>query len=154
MPLASRPKSRLAAYLFIAILGVAAICIAYALLHSGPWIVPDTAKRARNPLAPSEDNLAAAQSTYMDKCSDCHGDEGRGDGPQAKMYSTRPSDLTDTQHLSVITDGELFYKITSGHRPMPSFRKRLSDTQRWQLVLLIRSISHSTSPPLPPASRQ
>jgi mono/diheme cytochrome c family protein len=148
MPPASRSKSRLAAYFFFAILAVAAVCVVYALLHSGPWIVPDSAKRLPNPLAPSEANLSAAQSTYMDKCSDCHGDSGRGDGSQAKMYSTPPSDLTDTQHFSSVTDGELFYKITYGHRPMPSFRKRLSDTQRWQLVLFIRSISHSTSPPL------
>ena len=103
----------------------------------------------KNPLSPSEAELAVAHSIYLDKCSDCHGESGRGDGPQAKMYDTPPSDLTDSSQLNRLTDGELFYKITHGHKPMPAFKKRLSDTQRWQLVLLIRAISHSTSPVLP-----
>jgi len=39
------------------------------------------------------------------------------------------------------TDGELFYQISEGRKPMPSFKKRLSEEQRWQLVLLIRSFA-------------
>jgi len=36
--------------------------------------------------------------------------------------------------MSTVTDGELFYKISEGHRPMPSFKKRFTEEQRWQLV--------------------
>ncbi|HUI74543.1 MAG TPA: cytochrome c [Candidatus Acidoferrum sp.] len=149
MPSSAKPKPRFAAALLIAVLAVAVICIGYAVLHSGPWIVPEEAKKVKNPLAPSEAELAVARSIYLEKCSDCHGESGRGDGPQAKMYDTQPADLTDNSQLNKVTDGELFYKITHGHKPMPAFKKRLSDTQRWQLVLLIRAISHSTSPVFP-----
>jgi mono/diheme cytochrome c family protein len=153
MPSLTSSRSRFAAPLLIAILAIAVLIIAYALLHNGPWIVPEAAKKLKNPLTPSEAELAVARSIYLDKCSDCHGESGRGDGPQAKMYDTQPSNLTDTSQVDKNTDGELFYKITHGHKPMPAFKKRLTDTQRWQLVLLIREISHSTSPPSLPDSK-
>ena len=65
------------------------------------------------------------------------------------MYDPRPSNLTDTAHLKEVTDGELFYVITTGHKPMPSYRKKLTDEQRWQLVLLVRYLSNTVPPPPP-----
>jgi hypothetical protein len=47
------------------------------------------------------------------------------------------------------TDGELFYKISEGKKPMPVFKSKLTEDQRWGLVLLIRSFTQSTT--LPPA---
>ena len=41
--------------------------------------------------------------------------------------------------MSATTDGELFYQISEGRKPMPAFKKRLTEEQRWQLVLLVRS---------------
>jgi hypothetical protein len=43
--------------------------------------------------------------------------------------------------MAKVTDGEIFYQITEGRRPMPSFKNRLTQDQRWQLVLLVRSFS-------------
>ena len=141
-----KSKSNLSKLLLLVIFAVIVISVAYTILQSGPWVVPDAAKQARNPLAPSASALAAGRSVYLDKCAECHGDSGKGDGPQAKMYSPLPSDLTDAARLSKETDGELFYKITHGHKPMPAFRKRLSDEQRWQLVLAIRAFSRTGTP--------
>ena len=56
------------------------------------------------------------------------------------MYDPTPSDLTDAVRMNKLTDGEIFYQITEGRKPMPSFRKKLSDEQRWQLVLFVRSL--------------
>ena len=67
------------------------------------------------------------------------------------MYDPRPRMLTDTPHLATITDGELFYVISEGHKPMPSYKKKLTDEQRWQLVLLVRALSHTVAPQPPPA---
>jgi mono/diheme cytochrome c family protein len=146
MAIAPHRRPRWAVFLFFALLTVALVSIAYATLRGGPWIVPEEAKKLKNPIAPSEAQLAVARSIYLDKCSDCHGQSGRGNGPKADMYFTRPSNLTDTATLEKMTDGELFYKITHGHKPMPAFQKRLSDTERWQLVLLIRAMSRSAPP--------
>ena len=57
------------------------------------------------------------------------------------MYDPPPADLTDAAKMNKVTDGEIFYQITVGRKPMPSFRKRLTEEQRWQLVLLVRSFA-------------
>ena len=139
MPSPSRKK--LAGTIFVALLLVAAGSAVYAFFHPGPWIVPEEAKRVPNPLKPAQANLPAAQRLYLDKCAECHGDSGKGDGSQAKTYNPRPTDFTDAAHMNSVSDGELFYKISEGHRPMPSFKKRFSEEQRWQLVVFLRSLT-------------
>ncbi|HET8965633.1 MAG TPA: cytochrome c [Candidatus Acidoferrum sp.] len=96
-----------------------------------------------NPLQPSQANLPAARALYLDKCTECHGDAGNGDGSQAKMYDPRPTNFTDAARMNSVSDGELFYKISEGHRPMPAFKKRYTEEQRWQLVLFLRSLAQS-----------
>ena len=144
-----RSKSPFMFVLFVAVLLIAAGSAVYAFLHPGPWIVPEEAKRVVNPLRPSQANLPAARQFFLDKCAECHGDRGKGDGSQAKMYDPKPADLTDAAHMNSVSDGELFYKISEGHRPMPAFKKRYSEEQRWQLVLFIRSLVTPPSPASP-----
>ena len=143
MTIVPRKKSPVNLALFVALLLVAAGSAVYAYFHPGPWIVPEAAKQVVNPLKPSQADLAAARKLYVDKCAECHGDTGKGDGPQGRTYDPPPKDFTDAAHMNSVRDGELFYKITEGHRPMPGFRKRLTEEQRWQLVLFLRSLSTS-----------
>jgi mono/diheme cytochrome c family protein len=150
MTTSGRKKSPSKVVLFIVLLVVAAGSAVYAFLHPGPWIVPEQAKRVVNPLKPSEANLPEARRIYLDKCAECHGDGGKGDGSQAKMYDPLPANLTDPAHMKSLSDGELFYKISEGHRPMPGFRKRFSEEQRWQLVLFLRSLT-AEAPAVAPA---
>src|SRR5437879_1261476 len=70
----------------------------------------------------------------------CHGEQGKGYGPEARTHSPLPADLSDGRRMSAVTDGEIFYQITEGRRPMPSFKTRLSQDQRWGLVLFVRSL--------------
>jgi mono/diheme cytochrome c family protein len=113
----------------------------YTVFYNPPWNVPEEAKQARNPLQPSDAALKSIGPIYLDKCASCHGDSGRGDGHDASLYDPPPTNFTDTKVMQGVKDGELFYKMTQGRRPMPSFRKRLTDEQRWQMVLLIRSFA-------------
>jgi mono/diheme cytochrome c family protein len=142
----SPPKKRtVPTILFIAILALIAGTILYASLHETVWSwpVPEEAKKLQNPLQPSEAALDSARIVYRDKCAHCHGDTGAGDGPDAERYEPSPADLTDPKEMGGVTDGELFYKISEGKKPMPNFKKKLTEQQRWQLVLLIRSFSES-----------
>jgi mono/diheme cytochrome c family protein len=127
--------------LFVLIFVVILLAIVYAVFQNRPWIVPEEAKQIKNPVQPSEAALQFARSTYSEKCAHCHGETGKGDGPDASSHNPAPSNFTDTQRLRAETDGELFYKITEGHRPMPSYKSRLTEEQRWRLVLLIRSFA-------------
>jgi len=85
--------------------------------------------------------LESIRPLYLDKCSNCHGNSGKADGHDASLYDPKPTNFNDTNRLSSVTDGELFYKISEGHKPMPSFKKRLTENQRWRLVLLLRSFA-------------
>lgn len=127
--------------LFVLFFILIVLSIVFAAWQSREWVVPEEARKLKNPLTPTETALASGRAVYMDKCSECHGEQGRGDGPQARMYDPTPGNLTDTRHMSALTDGELFYQISEGHRPMPAFKKRLSEEQRWQLVLFVRSLA-------------
>jgi mono/diheme cytochrome c family protein len=141
--------------LFVLLLIVIVGALAYAVVQNRPWTVPDEAKQWRNPVPMSDAALKSIRPIYDDKCAVCHGNSGKGDGHDAALYDPRPTNFTDAQHLNAVTDGELFYKLSEGHKPMPSFKKRLSKEQRWQLVLLIRSFATpataSASPPAPVA---
>lgn len=126
------------------------LSIALAALHETPWNVPLEEKVRKNPLSANDANLAAAKPVYNEYCANCHGDTGKGDGSDAMMYEPKPSDLTEPKHMDHLSDGEIFYQITQGRKPMPSFRKKLTDEQRWQLVILVRSfIAPDTPAPAP-----
>jgi len=146
MTIVPRKKSPVIVVLFIALLLVAAGSAVYAFFHPGPWIVPEEAKHVVNPLKPSQADLPGTRRIYLDKCAECHGDTGKGDGSQGKMYAPLPSDLSDATRMRSVSDGELFFRISEGHRPMPAFRKRLTEEQRWQLVLYLRSLTAAPAP--------
>jgi mono/diheme cytochrome c family protein len=91
--------------------------------------------------------LSAARDLYKDKCAKCHGETGKGDGVEAAMYSVKAHDFSDASMMKDKTDGEIFYKITEGRRPMPSFKKQLADEQRWQLVNFLRTFAVKSANP-------
>jgi mono/diheme cytochrome c family protein len=131
--------------LFAFLLTLIAVSIFLAVRQSTPWIVPEAEKLRKNPLAPSAVAIQAIKGVYREHCAECHGNFGKGDGPKAAQHSPRPADFTDPARFDALTDGELFYKISEGRRPMPAFKNRLTEEQRWQLVLLIRSFAHPPS---------
>jgi len=133
------PRTRQLLLVFILVLLVAAIV--YAVSENRPWKIPEEAKLRKSPLQTSPAALAAARTVYRDKCVQCHGETGKGDGPDAASYYPRPASLTDTRHINSVTDGEIFYQISEGRKPMPAFKKRLTEEQRWQLVLLVRAFA-------------
>jgi mono/diheme cytochrome c family protein len=134
---------RAAKILFVAVLATTALAISYAIYLNRPWHIPEEAERRPNPIPASPAALAAARSIYNDKCTNCHGDAGKGDGPDARSYYPQPSNLADPQNMNKLTDGEIFYQISEGRKPMPSFKKKLTEEQRWELVLLVRSFAAS-----------
>jgi mono/diheme cytochrome c family protein len=128
--------------IFASLLALICITLVYAALQRDkPWVVPEEVKKLKNPVLLSESMLKAARGIYMDACAQCHGERGKGDGPDALMHNPPPSDLTDTRHMSSVTDGEIFYQISEGRKPMPSFKKRLTEEERWGLVLFVRSFA-------------
>ena len=133
--------------MFLLVLAIVAAAIVYSAFNSAPWSwpVPEEAKQLKNPLQATAPALKSAREAYADKCAHCHGDTGKGDGRDASRYDPAPMDFTDAKRMSQATDGELFYKISEGKKPMPVFKNKLSEDQRWELVLLIRSFAQVAS---------
>jgi len=149
MPPASRTSpTRLLLVGFIVLIvatGIAFALYRRAAAQSEDWGAPANIKSAANPVPPTAENLAVAKGLYSEDCARCHGDSGKGDGPDVSMYKTKPSDLT-TPRIAAMQDGEIFWKITAGRLPMPAYENRLTETQRWQLVAYLRTLAQPASP--------
>jgi mono/diheme cytochrome c family protein len=118
------------------------VLAAWAAAHGAKnWVAPEEVKKLKNPVPATDASLAAAKSVYLDKCAQCHGEEGKGDGPEAPMYDVKPADFADARMMGEMTDGEIFWKISEGRRPMPTFKKQFTEEQRWQLVNYVRSFA-------------
>lgn len=141
MTSSAQSSLRLRKLLFAFLLAVICMSIVFAVYQNKQWKVPEEAKLRKIPIQPSPSALAAARAMYLDKCVQCHGETGKGDGPDAAMYDPGPASLNDAKRMNDVTDGELFYEISEGRKPMPAFKKRLTEEQRWQLVLLVRSFA-------------
>jgi mono/diheme cytochrome c family protein len=148
MPTDAQRNLKTRKILFGLLLALICIVLVYAAFQRDrPWVVPEEVKKLKNPVAPTESTLKAAREIYTEECAQCHGEQGKGDGPKARLHFPAPADLTDTRHMSAVTDGEIFYQISEGRKPMPSFKNRLTEDQRWGLVLLVRSFSAPSALP-------
>lgn len=98
------------------------------------WIAPATAVTRANPLADKPETAAGGKKLFLRNCAECHGPNGAG------MEKKHSADL-QLPLVQQQSDGTLFWKITNGNalKGMPSF-SRLSELQRWQLVLFIRTL--------------
>lgn len=105
-----------------------------------PWVTPKLAQNTKNPIAPNASTLSDGKVLYATNCSPCHGDKGKGNGPAAQALTPKPADHTSATVQSE-SDGSLFWKLTEGRSPMPSYKAALSDKQRWELVAYIRTLA-------------
>ena len=103
------------------------------------WKAPASADAKKNPLTADGPTIAAGKVVYVKECQSCHGKKGKGDGPSAKDL-----DIPAGNFASAVTqgqsDGALFWKTSEGRKPMPLFKKKLSEQQIWQTVVYIRTL--------------
>ena len=107
---------------------------------SDKWVSPAPSTAKKNPITPTQDSIAAGQKIYLKTCAFCHGKNGDADGTAVIELNIHPAKLSDPK-LATKSDGSLFRKITTGKKPMPAYGKRLSETDRWNLVNYIRTLS-------------
>jgi len=108
------------------------------------WTAPARAAKKKNPIPADDKSIAAGKQVYVKQCQSCHGESGKGDGPGAKDITPKPRDL-GAQHVTDQTDGALFWKITEGQKPMPSFEKLTSEDERWEVIDFIRTFAKASN---------
>lgn len=110
----------------------------FAQSHS--WVTPKLAQAIKNPIAANASSVSDGKALYATNCSPCHGDKGKGNGPAAQALNPKPADHTSAT-VQNESDGSLYWKLTEGRSPMPSYKAVLSDKQRWELVDYIRTLA-------------
>jgi mono/diheme cytochrome c family protein len=108
--------------------------------QDGAWIAPSQAKNLKNPERATPGGLKGAGELFQEKCASCHGAKGAGDGVLSKALTPRPADFTDARRMKRETDGALYWKMTNGRGPMPSWQQ-IPEKQRWQLVNYLRTLA-------------
>lgn len=111
---------------------------------SGPgngssWTAPASANELKNPYKGNAAETAKGKTLYLQMCSVCHGNKGKGDGPAGVNLNPRPADHTSAK-VQDQSDGAIFWKITNGKPPMAAYKDVLSEEQRWDLVNFIRTL--------------
>lgn len=90
------------------------------------------------------EGTSSGKGSFMQFCAQCHGKEGRGDGPVAQGLDTQPRDLTDGNYLKHRTDEELSKTIKEGgaasgfSESMMPFGNFLNDEAVRNLIAFIR----------------
>ena len=111
------------------------------LQEKKPWNAPDRAKKIKNPAKSDAESIAVGKTLYAKHCKSCHGKGGEGDGTKAAELKTSPGDFT-SKEFQAETDGELFYKSSEGRDDMPSFKKKIPETEDvWAVVNYMRTLA-------------
>ncbi len=110
------------------------------------WMAPARAAAKKNPVPANETSIALGKKIYERQCLACHGAQGKGDGPVAAHLEKRPGNLSNPK-LWEQSDGALFWKVNEGHRPMPTFKRIMSDEERWPVINYIRTLAPRPSIP-------
>ena len=108
------------------------------------WPAPAEVANLSNPVKNRPDAVQTGRTLYLQRCADCHGREGRGNGYLSAQLKREGQPIAPTnlasQMVQANTDGELFWKITNGRSPMPANRARFDDEQRWYIVTYLRTL--------------
>jgi thiosulfate dehydrogenase len=114
------------------------------------------------PIAVDEPNLLAGAQIYRNNCAVCHGLSGQPSTTIAQGMFPKPPELLRGKGVTDDPAGETYWKVVNGIRlsGMPGFRQLLSDTQAWQVSIMLANADKlpssvqaelSSSPPQPNA---
>jgi mono/diheme cytochrome c family protein len=117
-------------------------------LASQPGNAPDASIPAGAPPAAAADGAAL----YAKWCAACHGESGKGDGPNAARLPVRPAAHSSREAMSARPDDSLFDTIASGGAVMnrsprmPPFGGSLTTVEIRALVRHIRTLCKCEGP--------
>jgi len=116
-------------------------------LSAQGWIVPEENKKKVAPFRFTKEMQKQGENLYLKDCQSCHGLPGKNNFVK---LTPPPGDLAGDK-VRVQTDGEIFYRITTGKTPMPEFRNILSEEERWWIVSYLRTFHRNYVQPKPSA---
>ena len=107
----------------------------------------ETGRRA--PIPPDDTNLLAGAKVYRGQCAVCHGLPDQPPGAIAKgMFPPPPSLFSPREGVTNDPEGKIYWTVKHGIRltGMPGFQESLSDTELWQVSLLLLKANQLSEP--------
>jgi mono/diheme cytochrome c family protein len=101
-----------------------------------PGYVPPTPAPTLGPLYPDKaPDVANGKAIYAEKCVDCHGEKGLGDGAQSKDLPVSVIPIGLPEFANKATPSDWYATVTQGRidRFMPPFNS-LTDQERWDVI--------------------
>jgi cytochrome c6 len=95
------------------------------------------------PSVVSAEQRAQTRITFKDKCSRCHGPDGKGNTVLGDMLF--PPDFTDGKWWKELTDEQLMQSIDNGKNEMPAFGKKLTKSEILALIAYVRCFDESAA---------
>lgn len=91
------------------------------------------------PISPDENNFKAGAQVYRENCAVCHSFSDGSPSVIASGMFPKPPRLLKGTGVTDDEPGETYWKVANGIRltGMPGFKESLSDTQMWQVSLLL-----------------
>jgi high-affinity iron transporter len=93
-------------------------------------------------------SLARGAVVFRERCAECHGESGRGDGPKAKQLDgPPPANLADPATMGGTTLLEIFRRIAIGvpGTAMPEFADDISVEDRWAVAAYVAAMQYGGS---------
>ncbi len=103
------------------------------------WKAPESAKKLKAAVPADDENIAAGKALYSKHCKSCHGASGKGDGPKAAQLEKECGDFT-TANFKTLSEGEVYWMTTEGNDPMPTFKKKTTEEERWQITHYVKTL--------------
>lgn len=103
--------------------------------------------RAGAVAAPASREIVTGRQLYVSHCAVCHGDGGRGDGPSAAGFATKPSDLSDGRLMNGLPDAFIVNIILHGgpaeglSPAMPPFGAYLGEGHARYITAYLRTLA-------------
>jgi thiosulfate dehydrogenase len=122
---------------------------------SVPLVARINRDKKEAPFGTSEDVFEGGAKVYKVNCASCHGVPGKDSAFAKHMYPSAPQLWKKHLHGGVVgvsddEAGETYWRVANGIRltGMPAFNKLLSDTEMWQVSLLLKNADKELPQPV------
>ena len=109
------------------------------------WALVGVLVLSLSPCVAHAGDAAAGKEVYQELCAKCHGENGRGDGPDAATLTTKPADYTDCAKMKTFSDDDLLAIVKDGgparklSKDMAPYGDVLEDQELQDLIAFVLS---------------
>ena len=106
---------------------------------SGHLLSTEETDNRKIPMSIERGSINRGRDLFLRNCASCHGETAEGNGPAAESMTPRPANLNKMSGMHPDSDFALI--IENGKGSMPAWKNILNESQIWDLVKYVQSLS-------------